>query len=287
MLNDSIDNLGHSLLQERMMQQQEQEKAAAQGLKSRELDIEQQRYADANKTAAAGVAGKAAENTQRTWGDTVKMLGGWVKDGIVDPTVAQQKLQAQYSQMPPEAQAAIANHPATLAIQKGQPIWQTANKPEKNATEVTIGGKRFAQTANGALVPLDTEPSRPFSHTTVNPDDPNDRTTQRMSADEYNAYKLDQAMQAEAAAQKAKDEFKPATGFFKDGANADAVKQLQDRLSAASAARQRLEGKSTKANPPAAGNPLPMPSDKTQMVKGKQYSTPRGVATWDGEKFVQ
>lgn len=44
---------------------------------------------------------------------------------------------------------------------------------------------------------------------------------------------------------------------------------------------------------PAAGrttNPAPapaMPRSKDQLRAGQQYQTPRGVATWDGEKFVQ
>lgn len=36
---------------------------------------------------------------------------------------------------------------------------------------------------------------------------------------------------------------------------------------------------------PAANQPLPMPADKSQLVPGKSYSTPRGVGVWDGEKF--
>ncbi len=32
---------------------------------------------------------------------------------------------------------------------------------------------------------------------------------------------------------------------------------------------------------------LPMPTSKSDLVKGRSYSTPRGIATWDGEKFVK
>ena len=32
--------------------------------------------------------------------------------------------------------------------------------------------------------------------------------------------------------------------------------------------------------------PLAMPTNKTQMQAGKYYSTSKGVAKWDGSKFV-
>jgi hypothetical protein len=32
---------------------------------------------------------------------------------------------------------------------------------------------------------------------------------------------------------------------------------------------------------------VPMPSDKSKLVTGQTYSTPKGNATWDGEKFVK
>jgi hypothetical protein len=34
------------------------------------------------------------------------------------------------------------------------------------------------------------------------------------------------------------------------------------------------------------GAPEPMPASKAELRKGTRYTTPRGVATWDGEKFV-
>lgn len=40
-------------------------------------------------------------------------------------------------------------------------------------------------------------------------------------------------------------------------------------------------------NAPAASSAIPMPSAKTELVPGTRYSTPRGEATWDGEKFVK
>ena len=39
--------------------------------------------------------------------------------------------------------------------------------------------------------------------------------------------------------------------------------------------------------PTAPSSALPMPSVKTELKTGQTYQTPRGVATWDGEKFVQ
>lgn len=37
---------------------------------------------------------------------------------------------------------------------------------------------------------------------------------------------------------------------------------------------------------PAAGNPLPMPKTKNELTKGQTYQTARGVALWDGTKFI-
>jgi hypothetical protein len=39
------------------------------------------------------------------------------------------------------------------------------------------------------------------------------------------------------------------------------------------------------APPPAA--PIPVPKQKADMIKGQVYQTRRGLATWDGEKFVK
>lgn len=48
---------------------------------------------------------------------------------------------------------------------------------------------------------------------------------------------------------------------------------------------QFLGNRSTSA--PQATAPLPMPATKSELKQGQKYNTARGVATWDGEKFVQ
>jgi hypothetical protein len=41
------------------------------------------------------------------------------------------------------------------------------------------------------------------------------------------------------------------------------------------------------AQKPASAAPSPMPKTKSELKSGQRYITPRGEATWDGEKFVK
>lgn len=42
-----------------------------------------------------------------------------------------------------------------------------------------------------------------------------------------------------------------------------------------------------KAASPQPSTPIALPADKSQLKRGQKYSTSRGEATWDGEKFVK
>ncbi len=52
-------------------------------------------------------------------------------------------------------------------------------------------------------------------------------------------------------------------------------------------ARAKLEGATPKLSEQAAKTATPMPRNKAELKRGERYLTPRGEATWDGEKFVQ
>lgn len=58
--------------------------------------------------------------------------------------------------------------------------------------------------------------------------------------------------------------------------------------------KQRLEDVNSKLDeiekkyaPPKLAKAIPVPADKAALQKGTLYATPRGDATWDGDKFVQ
>lgn len=79
------------------------------------------------------------------------------------------------------------------------------------------------------------------------------------------------------------------------GQYAAGVDQLMKEMTAAQtspgAVRQELRGAITGKDQGQPGAPAPsglaMPSSKADLVKGQQYSTSRGLATWDGSQFVQ
>lgn len=58
---------------------------------------------------------------------------------------------------------------------------------------------------------------------------------------------------------------------------------LQKQIAELRAKRKSLSD--TSARP--AATTLPMPKSKSELVNGQIYATPRGVATWDGDKFVK
>jgi hypothetical protein len=128
LLNSSIRNLGDSLLRERMFKEEKQERATSRqenkDYRDKQLGLEQERLNITKTGAAASMQDRTKATAQRTFGDTVDMMGGWVKDGIVDPQVAQDKLKATFEQMSPDQQALIRDHPAIVAILDDEPIWQ-------------------------------------------------------------------------------------------------------------------------------------------------------------------
>lgn len=66
-------------------------------------------------------------------------------------------------------------------------------------------------------------------------------------------------------------------------------KAYQDQIDALDQQMAALEtaGKTAADKSPAAATPLPMPTNKADMQKGKQYQTSKGVYTWDGTQFVK
>jgi hypothetical protein len=63
------------------------------------------------------------------------------------------------------------------------------------------------------------------------------------------------------------------------------IKQLQEERKLAEANNARINPAPGAA--PAAGSALAMPKTRAELQAGQQYQTGRGVATWDGTKFVQ
>lgn len=135
LVNNSLDQLADSLLKQRVMDQQEQDKQGERGLRTQQLGIEQQRVDAANKLAAAKQGDAQAKEAQRRkevalrlWDGNTKTFGGLVKDGTMTADQANAALQHAYAAVPPEQQAAIAAHPTVQAIQSGQPIFKTPDK---------------------------------------------------------------------------------------------------------------------------------------------------------------
>jgi len=155
LLNSSLDQLGDSLLKQRVLAQQDEERKASQAIAQQRTDIDAQRmaaeqthYNNMGTAAAAQTAAKQKEAANRTWTDTVKMVGGWVKDGVVDPNVAQQKISAAYQAMPDAQKAMLADHPAVQALQSGQPFWkEPAAKPGFNTKETANTKARESELA--------------------------------------------------------------------------------------------------------------------------------------------
>jgi len=155
LLNSSLDQLGDNLLKQRMLDQQAEERKASQAIANRRTDIDEQRmaaeqthYNNMGNAAAAQTAAKQKDAANRTWSDTVKMIGGWVKDGVVDPNVAQQKITAAYQAMPDAQKQMLADHPAVQALQDGKPFWKAPPpKADFNTKEIANTKAREAQMA--------------------------------------------------------------------------------------------------------------------------------------------
>lgn len=262
MLQGSMDRLGNSLLNERMIAERQKERGEDVAARNRGLDIEENRFKS-----------QAMENTQRTWGDTVQMLGGWVKDGIVDPNVAQQKLQAQYEQMPDDAKASIAKHPATMAIQKGEPIWKSPTKRVPALTPAKIGGRDVVLSPEGAvhyadeLSPVDREELRSVN---AGLQQIQQKTQELATAPNPNAARALNAQRS--ILQGRKDD------ILKKYQTAPAADQTQDPDDG---------GDAGEPVQPTDAPPLPLPPSQNLLVTGKEYNTAHGVATWDGTQFVQ
>lgn len=135
LVNNSLDQLADSLLKQRVMDQQEQDKQGERGLRTQQLGIEQQRVDAANKLATAKQGDAQAKEAQRRkevalrlWDGNTKTFGGLVKDGTMTADQANAALQHAYAAVPPEQQAAIASHPTVQAIQSGQPIFTAPDK---------------------------------------------------------------------------------------------------------------------------------------------------------------
>lgn len=62
---------------------------------------------------------------------------------------------------------------------------------------------------------------------------------------------------------------------------------LQKQIAEFRAKRKALSDTSARQSATPAVSPLPFPKSKSELVKGQTYATPRGVATWDGDKFVK
>lgn len=133
LLNGSLDNLGSTLMRNRVLAEQEktgeeqrQERLAQIGLEQERVRAETQRgaaaeahYGAMQKQGDAANQQKAKDNTQRVWSDTVKMYGRWVKDGVMRPESARGALNMAWQNMPSQSKALLADHPDAMALDKG------------------------------------------------------------------------------------------------------------------------------------------------------------------------
>lgn len=251
LLNSSINRLGETLLNNRMLDDRKAEAAARDNLGQQQLSIEQQRMEATTKDADAQT--KLREQMLQTdQGKTAmaNLQGAYeqiTKDyqaGVISKDEANRRAKSVINQVKMGSDLLLKASPFAALLDSEGELFSDNSKPSKDAKEVVIGGRRFAQTAEGALMPLDRDPSRPFSRTVVDPTDPNARVTQRMTAEEYI---LDAAIRKEAAAQKALEGFTPETkGWFntdeQTARNAAKKKALQDALDQATARREALQG---------------------------------------------
>jgi hypothetical protein len=143
LLNGSINHLGETLLHSRMLEQQkqarEEDRSDTNNFRTKQIDLEQQRLDATNRNVSELSAERQKTSGQRVWKDTVDMFGGWVKDGIMPPDVAQNSLRQAYEKMPDAQKQFIADHPATQAILNDEPIWEKPNKPAPALTPSKIG----------------------------------------------------------------------------------------------------------------------------------------------------
>lgn len=135
LVNNSLDQLADSLLKQRVMDQQEQDKQAERSQRGQQLGIEQQRVDAANKLADQKQKDAQAKELQRRrevalrlWDGNTKTFASMVKDGTMPADQANAALQHAYAAVPPDQQAAIADHPTVQAIQSGQPIFKAPDK---------------------------------------------------------------------------------------------------------------------------------------------------------------
>lgn len=126
---------------EQQKQGREEDRADTNNFRTRQLDLEQQRLAATNQNVAAMTAERQKAAGQRVWKDTVDMFGGWVKDGIMPPDVAQNSLRQAYEKMPEAQKQFVADHPATQAILHDEPIWKQPSKPAPALTASKIGNR--------------------------------------------------------------------------------------------------------------------------------------------------
>jgi ribosomal protein S20 len=192
LLNTSLDRLGDSLLRERMMKEQKSARADESAFRERQFGLDERRVSASESQAseAAEMKKMLMENqqSQQALANLQQAYQSIAKDydsGVIDQPEANRRAKALVDKIKLGTDALLQASPFAAMLQSDGELFQ-AKSARPSATEVTIGGKRFAQTAQGALHPLDREPPRPFTRSSRDPDNPDTTITERLTADEYN-----------------------------------------------------------------------------------------------------
>lgn len=140
-----LNQLGDTLLRNRMFQDQQSNRDEALRQRDRALDI-QDRY------NTGRVDEQRQENARRVWRDQQSLIGKWVSDGIMSPENANKMLTDAYTKLPPEAQGILEGEATVQALKAGQSMFQAppagAAKSGPADVETDVSAAKLEQQAD-------------------------------------------------------------------------------------------------------------------------------------------
>lgn len=153
LLNGSLNNLGSTLMRNRVMEAQERERQDQAQSRQAQIGLEQERVkAETQRGAAAEAHYKAIEdqNAARAgqqdanaqakakdalhtiWTNNARAFAQNIQSGAMTPATANAALNASWQNMPSQQKAMLSDHPVAALLDQGKPVFDGQGKSAAN-----------------------------------------------------------------------------------------------------------------------------------------------------------